>query len=171
MKKLALILCFMSTASIAETGDGQASAKIVPSLTIVQLQELDFGALSCTGRYYEGVCGLIMFYNRSYDPGPAYYGNITQLGAPYLPVIKVTGEYNASLSLGVGPKYIYLKKAGGQDMEVRIYLRSTLASLSANEGNGLGSYIVDINYVSCIINENQAPGTYTASYNVIVNYI
>lgn len=162
MKKLAILLCLLSTTSIAATGTATSTAKIVPGLTITPIKDMDFGnIIPVPGN------DTIWLYNDLIESmnGSTLFGNVSN------PSFKVTGALNASIWVEGNANHLsnsagdQLMLSGGFDGGYG----GKMFKLDSDEG-GLGSTIVDYNSITLYINPGQATGLYEGYYTVTVSY-
>lgn len=144
----------------AQTATGQAAADISDSLTLSQVDGLDFGTIlpgAGTGRVNinrnNGNCSTV--------------GSITLVGGCHRGEFAVTGVANAQVRITTDSAPITLTRQGGGATMTMDRLRINGGRNKSLSGAGTLTF-----YTSgrLQVGANQAPGVYDATFNVTVEY-
>jgi len=150
---LMLSLLFIGVASAADT-IGTASVEVLSPIAIAETQALNFGNISPTG-----TAGTVAISTG----GVRSNSNVDLLGGlPTQAIFAITGAGNAAFSVSL-PSSVIL--TGPETKTVDSFVHDAGASPALSSGTATVNVGATLN-----VNATQAPGTYTGTYSVSVNY-
>lgn len=156
---ISTLILFSKEALSNTASSGQAQARFLKPLSIVQNQGMNFGVI-----LPDSAGDTVVLSNP--DIISSTTGNSSFSGTRHYSLFTLTGEPYNTVTISVPNSF--LLTGPGESMEVKdfhINLNQTYnRTLSEN-----GEHVVGYGS-SLVINANQAPGTYTGSYAVTVNY-
>jgi hypothetical protein len=146
-------------ASWAATGTGTASATVIQPIAISQTTGLDFGKFSATGTV--GTVVMSTAGARSATGGVS----LSSMAAGAAAAFVVTGEPNATYTITL-PATPATLTSGANTMTA-----DTFTSNPVGTGTLTGAGTQTINVGATLnVGATQAPGTYTGTYSVTVDY-
>lgn len=144
----------LSSAAIAATASGTASATVIAPITITSTTPLNFGSFS------NAAAGTVTIDTAGARTSSGVLLSAVTAGARG--VFTVGGSNNAGFSI-TSPQGFSVTTAGGSPMAFALTLPGTTGTLSS------GSATINVGGV-LTVGAAQLAGTYTGSYSVVVEY-
>ncbi len=155
---LILVATFcVHTNALATSTTGFASATIAQSIQLSEVQSMQFGAVSLNGNQ-----GDIVTLSASGNTSSSSASVLSE-GVAQNAVFTATGNPNTAVSLSFQNSFL---TGAGSSMNINNFTHNAGAS---PQMNALGALIFHVG-ADLEINDNQAAGQYSGTYQVTVNY-